>query len=80
MKWINVEDGLPDNTQDGNDFLVVLNSKVYPGIWSAFAASDEERGFYLRNFDTDYGGLFPFEDITHWMPFPEPPSPDTAKT
>ena len=57
MKWISVEDRLPDS----DTHLIVCHDDG--GVGTAF--------FYNDLFSRDWRSIF--DDITHWMPLPEPP-------
>ena len=58
MKWISVENELP--REDGF-YLCWENPYIYIGHY-------DDYGFSVKSDDT--GG---FEDVTHWMPLPDPP-------
>lgn len=57
--WISVKDRLPDkNTQ----YIVSFKTGGVTSAWYF----DYRGGFYV-------GGIFVSENVTHWMPLPEPP-------
>ena len=75
-EWIKVEDRLPKlNTQvkakdlDGNKFIaeIIMDvDLVYDNDLNVTGVTDERKMWYCDdNFDV--------EDITHWMPLPQPP-------
>lgn len=62
-EWISVNDRLPE---DENEYLVFTNSEIL-----GFAYFDVLEGWlisWVEGFEKD--------DITHWMPLPEPPRAD----
>jgi hypothetical protein len=68
MKWISVKDRLPESLID-KDYLVCDN---FSNLAPLSTAS------YFKGEWFDYKGdkhLYS-EDITHWMPLPEPPKQD----
>ena len=61
MKWISVKDRLPEN----NDEVIVIinyNNVYYRPFTSVFLV------------DSGFTGSDASENITHWMPLPEPPN------
>lgn len=65
-KWISVKDKLPDNEEV---FLVYRGESKYPEIELAYWNLNRKRFEY---YDNEYYG-YGIDDITHWMPLPEPP-------
>jgi len=65
MKWISVKERLPEM-----DKVVLVSNGilVYP---SHRGISDEGYCWY------NWGGISEKEDVTHWMPLPEPPQKGT---
>ena len=61
-KWISVEDRLPIEPQE---CLIVLYGQVY----TAWAFGDGD-------FETSSGVVWNADEVTHWMPLPEPPKED----
>ncbi len=65
MKWISVDDKLPDD--DKNYYESVL-------VYCAYGACKEFDDAYLTDnktwLDEKYNAQIP---VTHWMPLPEPP-------
>ena len=66
-RWISVEDELPPKESEYEDNSIVVlatdGNDVYKGLYRS--------GEYLSGwFTCDLWGL---DDITHWMPLPEPP-------
>ena len=57
-KWISVEDRLPEV---GQEVLAIKNDRGYCVVMY----SDTYKGFF--------GGQFPVNGVTHWMPLQEPP-------
>jgi hypothetical protein len=67
MKWISVNDQLPDHE---NEVLLYDKSKYFPRVTTGFF----EHGQW-RLFGTSYA-----ENVTHWMPLPEPPKMNVYAT
>ena len=68
MEWISVEDRLPDD--DGSHFDVWVDGDRIPD-----ALYDNDKQAFL-NYVSDNDGYFEWreiENVTHWMPLPEPP-------
>jgi len=57
--WISVKDRLPTLN---SDYLVFANNSIHIMIW------DKHWHSFL-----DLDGPLNHEDVTHWMPLPEPP-------
>ncbi len=64
-EWISVEDRLPDVPKDDymSDYVLTYDKKA--GIWVAFFCSS---GYWCEARE-----CVSFENVTHWMPLPEPP-------
>jgi hypothetical protein len=58
--WISVKDRLPSLL---NDYLVFANGAIKIMTW------DESWGQFI-----EYDGPLNHEDVTYWMPLPEPPN------
>lgn len=69
-EWISVKDRLPEY---GKDVLVCdCNSRNYISVWSL--EKDTDGG---TNYWEDCRGWWQsFDEVTHWMPLPEPPKED----
>lgn len=62
MEWRDPKKERPEN----NQLCVVFDPTNYPTVWPAkYDASND-------SFSSN-GGWFEPEEITHWMPLPEPP-------
>jgi len=84
-EWIDVNDRLPSDCEDGEEFYTYEYGKVRDDMWySAFPKNSDGWGnnckgkaFYAPNSDPDYGGEFKRDGVTHYMkkpPLPEPPN------
>jgi hypothetical protein len=67
MGWISVEDRLPDGSVDETWVLVcadgAMNCMAYSkGKWKRWACKESDPLFNIR-----------VDNITHWMPLPDPP-------
>lgn len=77
MKWISVEDRLPEPLH--RDVLMYIPSErdyilVDHGVIMGYKGSGS--GWMSHMFDDEfYGGKGGYEDgeVTHWMPLPDPP-------
>lgn len=68
MQWINMKDRKPENGQEVLYYFDIcgVNYGKYSRVWE-----EDEQRFY----DCFYGSKgFLCDDVTHWMPMPEPPS------
>lgn len=77
-KWISVDDSLPEIDVD----VLILASKFKPFNESygvSFTGFINDSGFWCANVSHVEGCYervvesFDHEDVTHWMPLPEPP-------
>lgn len=69
MNWISVNDRLPE---EGEEVLVVLKSdRVF--YYIAELTINAPYPFWW----SQDRGLFTLDEITHWMPLPEPPEEPT---
>lgn len=59
-EWISTKDRLPE--EDG-EVLAVLFGRVYM-VWHLAIT---------KQFETPSGMVWGIDDVTHWMPLPEPP-------
>ena len=65
MKWISVDDKLPEATfgVNGEDFIIIFNGECVQVSYfdgAGFCHVDDNVYYYIRS-------------VTHWMPLPEPP-------
>ena len=91
MKWISVKDRYPDKTEenDGKFYYTFSYGEVrndewfstYPRESTGWSGESCKGGFfYGPNSDSDYGGEFRAEGVTHWMEMPPlPPMPEPPK-
>lgn len=63
MEWIKCSERMPGET---GDIIVVSDGIVMSGI-----SYSRKKGFYLQALE--YDSEEPVDDVTHWMPLPEPP-------
>lgn len=61
-RWISVKDRLPEDFED----VVVIISNGLNGYW--YRVAYRERGSWSQG-----GGRRISDEVTHWMPLPEPP-------
>lgn len=66
-EWISVADRLPK--KDVN--VLVTDGRCWCGVWSLYGYSE-----FVDFWEDEYGNFQPFDDVTHWMPLPEPPKED----
>lgn len=66
MEWISVKNRLP---QKNKGVLMVRNGSVEIGFYNA-----KDARFCVPNENAFDGWPIPVDDITHWMPLPEPPT------
>ena len=88
MEWISVDECYPDKTaeNDGKEYYTFSYGEVSDDKWFS-SYPRESTGwcdgsciggyFYGPNSDTDYGGEFRDDGVTHWMekPIIKPPEP-----
>ncbi len=73
MKWISVKNRLPNNTFFVNDLVLFFSKKHGMAMVGCY---DDEFSIWTR---LPWGAgdkSLNFEDVTHWMPLPEPPAQD----
>jgi hypothetical protein len=69
MKWISVKDRLPEE----NDYFLCYRTNIYRGKEISLYEVLE----FIEKFKVWRGNGYPnTEDVTHWMPLPEPPKDD----
>lgn len=69
--WIGVKDRLPKQTDPGTKVIFITEkSGVYVGCYYESDA--------CHKFDGWYSAFARIENVTHWMPLPEPPKEDEA--
>jgi len=66
MEWISVKDRAPE---DGK-IVLVTDGRII-GISSCYSEDESHR--YIINFGYYIGNEAHIENVTHWMPLPEPP-------
>ncbi len=64
MEWFKCSERMPE---ESGDIIVVSDGIVMSGI-----SYSRKKGFYLQALE--YDADEPVDDVTHWMPCPEPPS------
>ncbi|HAJ4242739.1 TPA: DUF551 domain-containing protein [Escherichia coli] len=64
MNWVKCSERMPEET---DDIIVVSDDIVMSGI-----SYSRRKGFYISALEYDEDA--PIDDVTHWMPLPEPPS------
>jgi len=64
MEWISVKDGLPES---GFNVLTYNGNYVHEGYFAYNKNKPRRNIFYIS------GSKIESDDITHWMPLPEPP-------
>lgn len=63
MGWVKCSEQMPEETCD---IIVVSDGIVMSGV-----SYSRKKGFYLQALE--YDANEPIDDVTHWMPLPEPP-------
>lgn len=65
-EWVSVEEGNLPNRGD-----IIIFSADFNGSAMVFTGFfDNKSGGFI---DTGTGMDYPYEEVTHWMPLPEPP-------
>lgn len=67
--WISVKERLPKTYV--SVLVYIPNEKPFPTVREGFYAGDK-KGWYAFCHDEKH------DDVTHWMPMPEPPEEDNA--
>ena len=62
QRWIPVTERLPEK---GGNYLCIVKSSLFRGATYQTILGYDKAGFY--------DGCIFVEDVTHWMPLPEPP-------
>lgn len=68
-RWISVEDRQPKCIHGSSDSVLVCRDNGECEV--AYLVYDNDDGFYW--YTQDERSAFEFEEVTHWMPLPEPP-------
>lgn len=66
-EWVSVKDGLPP---DHTTYLVFIRENSGITYIGTSSLNPTKTGFYVAYDDE---GNAPVEEVTHWMPLPEPP-------
>ena len=79
MNWISIHDSSPKmfcykREVDGTKELCVISEKVLATDGDGVEVASIEDGMWQTGHETICG-----RDITHWMPFPKPPSKDEVE-
>ena len=74
-KWISVKDGMPDYQEEIIIFTTdkVVTSSLFVKRYPCYDKDElyfEKNGFVISE---EEGTYFKFNEVTHWMPLPEPP-------
>lgn len=64
MEWIKCSERMPEET---GDIIVFSDGIVMSGI-----SYSRRKGFYIDALE--YDDYEPIDDVTHWMPLPNPPT------
>lgn len=80
VEWIKIEDGLPEDSEDGDEFYVLEFGNVRDDAeWTTWGidwdtCDVDPKEFHVPNSDPEYGGRFGAK-VTHWArkKLPEPP-------
>lgn len=68
-EWISVEDRLPEYDEE----VLIFDGRISAAIYTP--RDNECDGFMGEGLDS-YGNAYFYDDVTHWMPLPEPPKED----
>lgn len=77
-EWISVKEHLPEQHQDWENYKVWCFTPNEGGLQTAVVFNNGE--FLIWEYDIPYcreEGFAPLTGVTHWMPLPEPPKPDS---
>jgi len=78
MKWISVEEKLPDSKLDDKPIVVLINkTPILCGVGTATFILTKNMVYFSLNSRLWIKDSY-FGDVTHWMPVPPPP-PDERK-
>lgn len=86
MKWISVKEALPEDywepyaTYSRQFAHISYQQNIYNGIAVGTAAYDRNKGVWFSGGLTEELGYCVIPDVTHWMPLPEPPKPESKKS
>lgn len=72
MEWISVKDGLPEIPGNGYAHITVIatdRKRAFPALYER--AVLKKGTFYRWKYVWDK--IYDGDDITHWMPLPDPP-------
>ena len=68
MKWISVDERLPD---DFDGVLMYIKNDGYK--WVHMGVYEGGQEWFIYDERMDLMSLAPEESVTHWMPLPDPP-------
>lgn len=73
--WISVKDRQPKCIHGSSDSVLVYRDNGECEV--AYLVYDKDDGFYW--YTQDERSAFEFEEVTHWMPLPDPPKDGETK-
>jgi hypothetical protein len=74
MKWINVKDKLPTTGPCGSEEVLVYRSSVLDKFHVCIYFGKDPWFKCGHHWNLKHGHNKAAEDVTHWMPLPEPPN------